>query len=135
VQTVPVSYSGHFNLLSWEQVDLMNESGLIDWGAHTRTHEILSNLDDKTLNDEIKGSCARISKYAPKLLFAYPNGRRQDFDERAKAVLKQLNVLCSLTTIDGLNSCVQDVYELKRVGIGDDTTKDYFKLLCSGTIK
>jgi peptidoglycan/xylan/chitin deacetylase (PgdA/CDA1 family) len=133
-QASPSSYSDNFKLLSWEEVDLMNESGLIHWGAHTCTHEILSLLDDKVLNDEIKNSCARISKYGQHLLFAYPNGRKQDFDIRAKIILKQLSALCSLTTISGLNTHSQDPYELKRVGIGHDTTRQQFKLLCSGVI-
>jgi len=128
------SYADNFKLLSWEEIKLMDQGGLIHWGAHTCTHEILSNLDDNALNDEIRNSCARISQYNQKLLFAYPNGRKQDFDGRAKAILKQLNVLCSLTTVSGLNSCSQDPYELKRIKIGHDTTRHRFKLLCSGVI-
>jgi peptidoglycan/xylan/chitin deacetylase (PgdA/CDA1 family) len=133
-QTAPTSYSDNFKLLSWDEVDLMDKSGLIHWGAHTCTHEILSNLDDRTLNEEIKNSCAQINKYNQKLLFAYPNGRKQDFDIRAKIILKQLDALCSLTTLSGLNPYSQDPYELKRVGIGHDTTNHHFKLLCSGII-
>ena len=127
-------FSDNFKLLSWEDVDLMNKNGLIDWGAHTCSHEILSNLDDKALNDEIRNSCARVSQYGQNLLFAYPNGRKQDFDQRAKVILKQLNVLCSLTTISGLNQLSEDPYELKRLGIGHDTSREHFKLLCSGVL-
>ena len=130
--TDTTSYSENFKLLSWEEVDLMNKSGLIDFGGHTCTHEILSNLDDKTLNDQIKSSCAQVSKYDKNLLFAYPNGRKQDFDARAKAILKQINALCSLTTISGLNPYSQDPYELKRIGIGNDMTRHHFKISCSG---
>ena len=127
-------YSDNFKLLSWEDVDVMNKSGLIDFGAHTCTHEILSNLDDKSLNDEIRNSCARISQYGPNLLFAYPNGRQQDFDQRAKVILKQLDVLCSLTTIRGLNLLSEDPYELKRLGVGHNIPREHFKLLCSGVL-
>lgn len=109
-------------------------AGLSIGGAHACTHEILSNLDDESLSDEIKNSCECISKYNHKLLFAYPNGRKQDFDKRAKVILKQLNVLCALTTVSGLNSYTQDPYELKRIGIGFDMTRHRFKLLCSGVI-
>ncbi len=134
VERKNTSWADNFKLLSWEQIKLMNESRLIHWGAHSCTHEILSNLDDKTLSDEIKNSCAMISKYASKILFAYPNGRKQDFDDRAKALLKQLNVLCSVTTVSGLNPCSQDPYELKRIKIGHNMSRDRFKLLCSGVV-
>lgn len=133
-QINPTSYADNFKLLSWQEVDLMNESGLIHWGGHTCTHEILSNLDDKTLSKEIKNSCARISKYEKDLLFAYPNGRKGDFDQRAKVILKQLNVLCSVTSVSGLNPYSQDPYELKRISVGYDMTRPRFKLLCSGVI-
>jgi len=134
VPAAHTAYADNFKLLSWQDVDLMEAGGLIDWGGHTCTHEILSNLDDKTLNDEIKGSCAAVSKYDKDLLFAYPNGRKRDFDGRAKAILKGTNALCSLTTVSGLNASSQDPYELKRVGVGNTTTREQFKLLCSGVV-
>jgi len=130
-----VSYSGNFKLLSWEQVNFMNETGLVHWGAHTCTHEILSNLDDSTLNDEIQKSCWRVSSYGNNLLFAYPNGGKRDFDQRAKVILQELNVLCALTTISGLNSSFLDAYELKRTHIDNNMTENRFKLLCSGAFR
>jgi len=128
------TYNDHFKLLSWADVEAMNSSGLIQWGAHSATHQILSRLDDPSLNDEIKNSCAKISTYGQQILFAYPNGRQVDFDERAQNILKEFNALCSLTTISGLNTYSQDLYELKRIGVGHDMTHDRFKLLCSGVL-
>ena len=129
------SYSDNFKLLSWEQVNFMNETGLVHWGAHTCTHEILSQLDDGTLSEEIQKSCLRISSYGENLLFAFPNGRKQDFDERAKVILQRLNVLCSLTTVSGLNSYSQDAYELKRIDVDNNMTRNRFKLFCSGVFR
>jgi len=134
-EKIQVPYSDNFKLLSWEQVDFMNETGLIHWGAHTCTHEILSNLDDSSLEDEIQKSCCRISSYGNNLLFAYPNGSKRDFDERAKVILQKLNVLCALTTISGLNSHFPDAYELKRIDIDNNMTENRFKLLCSGAFR
>jgi peptidoglycan/xylan/chitin deacetylase (PgdA/CDA1 family) len=129
----PTMYGAHFKLLSWEEVDQMKQSGLIDFGAHSCTHEILSQLDDQTLQREIKHSCERIGRTGPSL-FAYPNGRKQDFDDRAKNILTSSKALCAVSTISGLNHPDHDPLELKRISIGEDTTPSRFKLLCSGFI-
>jgi hypothetical protein len=75
-----------------------------------------------------------VQKGSERVMFAYTNGRRQDFDCRSKAVLKDINALCAVTTISGLNSYSQDIYELKRISIGDDIERVNFQLLCSGFI-
>ena len=134
-ERIPTDYCDNFKLLSWEQVNQMNKTGLVHWGAHTCTHEILSNLDDSDLDDEIRKSCSKVSSYGNNLLFAYPNGNKKDFDQRAKVILQELNVACSLTTISGLNSYSQDVHELKRIEIDNNMTRNRFKLLCSGALK
>ncbi len=126
-------YAKHFKLLSWEQIGEMKRNSMIDFGAHSCTHEILSQLNEDQLIHEIKDSCHKINPGAP-ALFAYPNGRRQDFNTRAKIILKNSNVVCAVSTISGLNSANDDLLELKRISIGNDTTRARFKLLCSGFI-
>ena len=123
-----------FALLSWEKIAIMSKEGLIDWGAHTCTHEILSNLEEDDLRNEIVNSCKKVFELNEQMFFAYPNGREQDFDQRAIRVLKGINAACGLSTIAGLNTTKEDIFRLKRVSIGNDLTEDYFKLLCSGVI-
>ncbi len=129
----PATFGHHFKLLTWEQVQTMNRSRVIEFGAHSCTHEILSQLEDDPLRREITASCERVAGETP-FLFAYPNGRKQDFDERAKNILKSLNTLCAVSTISGLNPRRHDPLGLKRISIGEDTTPSRFKLLCSGFI-
>jgi len=123
-----------FEMLRWEEVKAMADEGLVDFGGHSCKHEILSKLSTPSLKEEIVTSCKKVQKNDEPTMFAYTNGRRQDFDERAKAILVDENALCALTTISGLNSASQDMYELKRISIGDDMGNANFQLLCSGFI-
>ncbi|MDE2223215.1 MAG: polysaccharide deacetylase family protein, partial [Candidatus Omnitrophica bacterium] len=125
----------YFKLLNWQQVDEMKASGWIDFGAHSCTHEILSQLDEPTLCYEIKNSCSRIGQLSKPVFFAFPNGRTEDYDARAIELLRESGVACALTAQRGLNSYNQDPFDMKRIAIGNKTSQAEFKLLCSGAIE
>jgi peptidoglycan/xylan/chitin deacetylase (PgdA/CDA1 family) len=125
-----------FELLSWQQVHQMHNSGMVRFGAHTENHDILSRMNRQVMRAEIENSCMAIQerlKEAP-LAFSYPNGAREDFNESVKQMLRDHNFLCALTTIEGLNDRNQDFYELKRIGVGSQMTQAEFVLFCSGFI-
>jgi len=123
-----------FKVLSWNQIKEMHKSKLINFGAHTTTHEILTNLNSRKKKKEISKSCNIIKDSLNKsdIIFAYPNGSRKDFDEESINILKEINILGSLSTIEGLNTHKENLYRLKRMSIGADISKDKFKALCSG---
>lgn len=96
-------------MLNWDEVRLMQKRG-IAFGAHTKTHPILSTLGDEQMEDEIAGSKAAIEEAldAPVSAFAYPNGKSGDFNERAKQLLKQAGFRCAMTTNAGVNTSERD---------------------------
>ena len=63
--------------MDWEQIAAMEQSGLLRFGSHTRTHTRLrAGIDAALLNKEVDGSLAEL---APRLQqpvtgFCYPNG-------------------------------------------------------------
>lgn len=122
-----------FGFLSWEEVLEMFKSRLVDFGAHTLTHEIITNLPKDIAQKEIIGSCEMVRSKLNKIniTFAYPNGTRYDFNDWAKDLLRQNNCLCGLTTIEGLNNINQDLFELKRIPVGADVSKSGFKVKCA----
>ena len=124
-----------FRSLSWEDVSALSKEGFIDFGAHTVSHEILSRMPKETAEREIIDSKRYIEIKSGRSVkyFAYPNGRRADFNNETKAIVAEY-FECALTTIEGLNSAGDDMYELKRVNIGNDLSMIEFKLLISGTI-
>jgi peptidoglycan/xylan/chitin deacetylase (PgdA/CDA1 family) len=81
--------AGPFAMLSWDQARSMTRDAGITLHPHSVTHPILSRCGDAKLRYEIAQSCADVERQtgSAAAIFAYPNGRAQDFDERAKAVL------------------------------------------------
>ncbi|NQV24033.1 MAG: polysaccharide deacetylase family protein [Rhodopirellula sp.] len=123
-----------FQLMSWDNAAEMQASGLIEIGPHTDNHELLSRLSDDQIASEIVGSyeavCNRLDSSSP--TFAFPNGTQNDYDDRALKALRQCNIPAAVTTISGLNSRSQPLMQLKRVGIGADTTRWQFRAEISG---
>jgi peptidoglycan/xylan/chitin deacetylase (PgdA/CDA1 family) len=124
---------GDFALLDWDEVATMGRSGLVTFGGHTVHHEIVSRLDDASVDREVTESVERVraTGYVSET-FAYPNGRRGDFDERAQAALGRLGVDAAFTTIDGLNRASTPPLEMRRVIVGDDWSLDAFRFHASG---
>ena len=105
-----------YQFLSWEEVREM-DGRLITFGAHTRTHPILTKIPREQAREEIAGSKHEIEERTGRsaTLFAYPNGKEKDFDETTKALLKDAGFSCSLTTIPGFNAQGIDRYALHRL--------------------
>jgi peptidoglycan/xylan/chitin deacetylase (PgdA/CDA1 family) len=104
-------------MLTWPDVRHMHCMG-ITFGSHTVTHPILSRLSIDRAREEIEVSKRVIEEKlkAPISVFAYPNGRRDDFDEISKGLLVEAGYVCAVTTILGTNQPGQDLYELRRGG-------------------
>lgn len=65
------------DLMDWEQIAEMEQSGLLRFGSHTRTHTRLrAGIDAALLNEEVDGSLAELSArlQRPVTGFCYPNG-------------------------------------------------------------
>lgn len=127
---------GPFELLSWPQAHRMTRDGRISLHPHTVTHPILSRCPDEKVEREITQSCAVLEREtgtAPEV-FAYPNGRAQDFDERAGQVLRRVGVRWALSTIGGFADRDCDPLALPRIGIGSDLSFARFRLLVSGAV-
>jgi len=120
--------------LGWDEIKEMSESGLVSFGAHTVTHEILTQLPHSVMRDEINQSQEALERNLSEKVeyFAYPNGTMADFNEGIKRIVAE-KFGCALTTIEGLNRAGCDMYELKRVNIGNDMGLSEFKMTLSGT--
>lgn len=120
-----------FSMMSWENIKKLNETGLIEFGAHSVSHEIFTQLSTQEKQKEIIDSCSILKEKIKKknIAFAYPNG---NYDEECVRILKKENVYCGLTVDSGLNSKNNNIYQLKRIGIGNDITMPFFRLLTSG---
>ncbi len=125
-----------FKLMSWEEVLKLKRSGLVDFGSHTVSHEILTNVPDQIAEKEIIDSKTILEEKLnePISFFAYPNGRQIDFNSQHIHLLCKYGYSAAVTTIPALNSHKENIYTLKRMnfGYGFSANLDYFILRTSG---
>ncbi|HZF20096.1 MAG TPA: polysaccharide deacetylase family protein [Burkholderiales bacterium] len=128
---MPIARESPYRMLCASAIREMADSGLIDFGGHTCSHAILSGLDDSLREREISGSIDAVGRLtgAPCGLFAYPNGGAEDYGPRDVAALKRSNVAIAANTVAGPNDRSVPALELRRYGIGADTSMARFQLL------
>jgi peptidoglycan/xylan/chitin deacetylase (PgdA/CDA1 family) len=94
--------------LTWDEVRAM-ASGNIEFGGHTITHPILSNVTNDALETEISGSKTMIEKELGKeiIAFAYPVGGKGHFDGRVQAAVARSGFRYAVSYVNGLASLDQ----------------------------
>lgn len=118
-------------MLSWGEVRATREYTY--FGGHSHTHPILSQLPPEAADEEIRLCRDRIEEetgHAPKL-FAYPNGRAQDFSECNKQSLQRHGFDLGFSTIDGINGPDIDRYAIRRRAVWPDTITDFSWLVAN----
>jgi hypothetical protein len=125
----PVEYNSPFRMLNTDAIAEMTASGLIEFGAHTHSHAILSLLSPEECYDEIRRSISTVQDLTgrPCELFAYPNGRARDYNPKVIQILRACGVRASLTAIEGYNDPTTPLMELMRSAIGANTSMGKFK--------
>lgn len=120
-----------FRMLDKNAIGEMATSGLIEFGAHTHQHMILSRLSAEERLNEIRRSVDAIHELTgrPCKSFAYPNGRMQDYDPESIKYLNACGIEMAVTTISGPNDRSTPVMELKRYGIGSNLSMAEFQLM------
>jgi peptidoglycan/xylan/chitin deacetylase (PgdA/CDA1 family) len=101
-------------MLTWAEVRA--SAAGTGYGGHSHTHPILAQVEDAALEREI-GECASLLADGlgkPATLFAYPNGRACDFDERTRDAVKRHGFTLSYSTIPGINTESTDPFGLLR---------------------
>lgn len=88
-------------------------------GSHSRTHPILTQLDDVALRDEVAGSRMRLEEKLKRPVdsFCYPNG---DLDDRVEAAVAKAGYACAVSVESGANTATQNPFRLRRWFIHED---------------
>jgi peptidoglycan/xylan/chitin deacetylase (PgdA/CDA1 family) len=128
--------AGPFRMLSWEEAHALASDGNVTLYPHTVTHPILAHCSDEKVEHEVFESCGTVERETGRapMVFAYPNGQAQDFDERAKAALRSRGVRWALATTSGLAHRDSDPLALPRIATGSDLSFAGFKLAVSGAL-
>ncbi|ORV62273.1 polysaccharide deacetylase family protein [Mycobacterium europaeum] len=125
---------GPFRMLSWEEARAMAGDGLVTLHPHSVTHPILARCDDDKVKREIADSCAALERETGRRprVFAYPNGRPRDFDDRARDALRDRGIRWALSTRPGFADPRCDPLALPRLAVSSDASFGHFRLLVSG---
>lgn len=120
--------------LSWEQVREMAASGVVEFGSHTCSHAIVTQIEREVLKQELMHSKQRIETEIgkPCTLFCYPNGAVGDFDDDVKHLLEELGYMAAPVAISGDNRPGSDLFELKRYSVNDNQSMAEFAMIVSG---
>ncbi|MDP9353623.1 MAG: polysaccharide deacetylase family protein, partial [Chloroflexota bacterium] len=122
--------------LSWSEVrNLAHDQGGVEFGAHTRTHPILSMVEGREeLRGEIEGSKVRIEEelQEPVIHFCYPNGLEPHLDDRVVAEVGRSGFRTAVTAILGLNFAGADPLRLYRVGVEPTMPPHQFREAVAG---
>ena len=112
------------------------DTGLITFGAHTVSHDILTNLTTGEAVQQINDSRKILQENLNQAinLFAYPNGTETDYTFEHANHLRENGFICSVTTIPGLNNSHCDPFNLNRICIGPELSANFnhFVLKISG---
>ncbi len=124
-QRAPARYAP----MSWAQLRDFEKLG-VTVGPHTVTHPVLARTTAERSRREIVDSWTRVKQELaePIPVFAYPNGRWQDFGQREIDTLRGLGFTGALAAVPGYNSVPQAAtqpgtrYSIRRFGNPDSLT-------------
>ncbi len=131
-------------MLSWEELREMAASGLINFGAHTLSHPILTRIPAERAMAEI-GDSKKIIEQKLGLaaeFFAYPNGGRSDFNVEIERMVAESGYRAACSALPGRNTDLAERYALRRMdisygvcrGVGGGFSGRMFALRVSGAL-
>lgn len=103
--------------LTWGEVQKMQESGWVSFGAHTMHHPILADLTDPREVQREVGECRTVLEQQlghPVQTFAYPVGKPEHFGMQGVQAVQAAGYQWAVTTIEEANDPQCDPYLLRR---------------------
>ncbi len=114
--TLPDAPTPEFAALDWNALQSLDPD-IVEIGAHTRTHPILSQCDSDRILDEIAGSRHAIEAQLgrPVTSFCYPNGEPQDVDQRCMDAARYAGYESAVMACGGMVSGNANLFALERM--------------------
>src|SRR3989344_8511691 len=119
--------------LALEEIREMLRNGMT-FGAHTRSHPILSRIQTERLEDEVIGSKKELENALGRIssTFAYPNGQPGDWTEEVEKQISAAGFRAALTTIEGTNTRMTHPMRLKRIAMDGTDDSPAFASIAAG---
>jgi peptidoglycan/xylan/chitin deacetylase (PgdA/CDA1 family) len=99
----------------------LEDGGLMEVGAHTRTHARLSNLSANAQKQEIFDSKHRLEALLGHQIksFSYPFGSRDDYNKASIKLTKEADFACACSNFQGYVHRWSDPFQLPRFLVRD----------------
>lgn len=110
--------------LDWDDVRALAQSEHVELGGHTARHQVLARLSAGQAADEIVAGRTALGRElgeAAGRTFAYPYGRRWDFNDESVEAARGAGYRAAVTTHAGVNRSDADRFRLARWSISDST--------------
>jgi peptidoglycan/xylan/chitin deacetylase (PgdA/CDA1 family) len=122
--------TSHRALSCDELVDLAGGE-LVDIGAHTVTHSLLSAASGSAQRQEILQSKMRLEEILgrPVTGFAYPFGKRGDYTAQTVALVRESGFACACSNFSGTVSRGVDPFQLPRIYVSDWDGDEFMRQL------
>ncbi|KQX35639.1 hypothetical protein ASD04_12675 [Devosia sp. Root436] len=120
--------------MSWENVLSMDADPLVEFGAHTQSHPILSTLSETQARHEISKSKAELQRRLGHVIefFAYPYGQGEHVGPAALAEVARQQFSLACSTIWRTTHAQNERYFLNRIMITSDDTVEVLDLKLRG---
>ena len=108
-------------MMSADELRRMAASDLIEIGAHTMTHPVLSQLSAEEQQEQISASKQTLEKIICRRVagFAYPNGFRVDYTRQTIAAVQNAGFDYACAAFDEPLTLASDLFQLPRLMVRD----------------
>jgi peptidoglycan/xylan/chitin deacetylase (PgdA/CDA1 family) len=102
--------------LTAEEVRELAEGDLVEIGAHTLTHPVLSSLSAERQEEEIAGSKRWLESLTGKTIasFAYPYGKKNHYTAQTVSTVQAQGFACACSNFGGLVTQISNRFALPR---------------------
>lgn len=107
--------------LSHKEIRQLADGGLVEIGAHTVTHPVLSAIPLLQQEQEIRQSKVQLEEIVgqPIESFAYPYGTKDDYTPQTVKLVKQASFTCACSNFKGVVQRRASLFELPRFVVRD----------------
>lgn len=116
-QSIDYSQQASRSMLSWEEVKEMARENIM-FGSHTKTHALLTHIEESLVAVELSDSknIIEMNVGKPVYYFSYPNGY---YNDRIANMVRDASYLAAFTCNTGINQSHISSYELQRQHIAE----------------
>ena len=117
--------------LTFNEIKTLGNSGLVEIGAHTASHPVLSSMSIYDQEAEITSGRKALEGVIgqPINVFAYPYGDLGSYTKETAEILKQNSFKGAVTTLNASIDKNSKIFELPRITIRECTTSQLLEKL------